>query len=172
MGGRWRGHVALEGGMAELDSSEIASRVEILDAVGKYAWYCDARLDSDDHARLGELAADLFTKDGVYKTLRADGSEHVCRGRDNIRDHFQERRDSWVAASEARGIKRYSRHHVSPLMIEFETPDKAHVRSYVAVIGIHGLYNWGRYLDTFVREPSGWKFAERIVHVEGGPGPN
>jgi hypothetical protein len=155
-----------------LDITEIASRLEILDVIGKYAWYCDARLESDDHARLAELAAGLFTEDGVYKTVRMDGSEQVCRGRENIRDHFGERRAGWVAASEARETKRYSRHHVTPLMIEFETPDRAHASSYVAIIGISGLYNWGRYLDTFVLESSGWKFAERIVHVEGGPGPS
>jgi hypothetical protein len=58
-------------------------------------------------------------------------------------------------------------HHVTSVLIGDVTTGSATVRSYYAVHTAIGLDHWGRYRDRVVEADGRWRFAERVVTVDG-----
>lgn len=136
-----------------MDLDELFAREQLRDLVARYTW-------SGDGGDADALAA-LFTSDGVL-----DVGEHGGRwsGRDVIRAELAAVADR-VAA---RGVRPGPvRHHVSNLLLEIDG-SHASARAYFVVFTAIGVDHWGRYRDRFVlNSDQRWRFAERIVRVDG-----
>lgn len=136
-----------------VELSELFIREAVRDLVARYT-------QAGDRGRLEDLAQ-LFARDGVL-----DVGDHGGRweGRTEI-----ERRLAAVAqrvAAEGSTPTRVQ-HHVSGMAITIETDSTAAAESYFAVHTAIGLDHWGRYRDRFTLTDGAWRFAERIVKVDG-----
>ena len=67
-----------------------------------------------------------------------------------------------------------SSHHVSNIEIDFDGPDDAdlrcHLYSWQRFIGYPGVrdrHRWARYVEKWVRTPSGWRQVELVYRVAG-----
>lgn len=58
------------------------------------------------------------------------------------------------------------RHHATGASIELDH-DHATAKSYFLVVSAQGIDHWGVYRDIITRVDGVWKFAERLVQVEG-----
>ncbi len=134
-----------------------ADRMALRDLVDTYAHHVD-RGDA-------EAVAALFTADGrLVSALHnaADGAPIVRRGRDAI------------AAALIAGLDRYvtTTHVVGGQVVTIDGDEATggtvclahHV--YDNVGGRRMLVMAVRYTDTFVRQPGGWAFAERQLHLD------
>jgi hypothetical protein len=62
------------------------------------------------------------------------------------------------------------RHHISGLVVDFESPTMANGAAYWLVLADDGLLGWGRYRDTFRKGSDGrWLFARRRVRADHRP---
>jgi hypothetical protein len=108
------------------------------------------------------LVADLFTVDGVMKSL-----ESIMIGRDSIQQGFQTRQDN---------AARMSRHVCTNALIDVLDHDTARGTVYLTLYrhdGVSGRSTsptqsptlLGEYRDEFRRTPLGWKFHRREIIV-------
>lgn len=136
--------------MSEADRHRLADRQEIADLLAEY---CRA-LDLMD---LDAIAA-VFTKDckveyGPEERLRSSGAAGVAKS--------LERMWRWARTS----------HHLSNVQIAFEGPNRARSVSYV--LAWHERPDgstatvMGQYHDRLVRDPQGWRIAERRMEMNG-----
>ena len=130
-----------------LQVSDLLAREAIRDLVVRYNSYGDSGLF--DHV----LA--LFTSDAV---LEIDGSAH--QGREEIRRVFSSVQEH---TSKPAGRPAYLRHCTSTHQIDLVDEGTATGRCYFFVLTDVGLDHWGRYLDDYRLESSGWRFARRRV---------
>lgn len=71
-----------------------------------------------------------------------------------------------------------SSHHLSNVELDFLGPDRARLRCYLyswqrfAGKGVPDRHRWARYVDTWVRTPTGWRLAELVYVVAGEIGPD
>ena len=130
---------------------ELEAREQIRDTIARYAHCVDG-------GRFDDLVA-LFTPDGV---LEVEG-EPAHRGRDAIRAFVTGTGRDLAAGTGAPRI----RHHVSNVLIETESPDRARARCYFLAVTDRGADHWGRYSDDLVRTDDGWRFAHRRVRTDG-----
>jgi 3-phenylpropionate/cinnamic acid dioxygenase small subunit len=130
---------------------ELEAREQIRDTIARYAHCVDG-------GRFDDLVA-LFTPDGV---LEVEG-EPAHRGRDAIRAFVTGTGRDLAAGTGAPRI----RHHVSNVLIETESPDRARARCYFLAVTDRGADHWGRYGDDLVRTDDGWRFAHRRVRTDG-----
>lgn len=135
-----------------MESWEIAARVGVQKAMTDYTRCVDT-------GRL-EALADLFTDEchydmgtGAPLTGRAD----IIRRGEQVRSMF---RNSPAFAGRVR-------HHVTPVSVEFDEPTRATAVSYFLTMGRHGPDHWGVYRDVLVTVNDRWRFARRVVTVEG-----
>lgn len=63
----------------------------------------------------------------------------------------------------------FLRHNVSSIEITSldEDAGTATVRAYFIVMGERGLDHWGTYADELAVEDGAWRFARRVVRIEG-----
>jgi hypothetical protein len=136
-------------------------RVEIQQLIARYAYALDTG------GRNGYDYADLFADDAVFVGMNQGATGRSYRGRDTL-------------ASLARGGSRnpnYVSHYITNVVLE-ATPEGAKGTEY-AIIGDFGANGsggtWthgGRYEDTYVKTPAGWRFKTRVFYAsEGGPDP-
>jgi hypothetical protein len=137
-------------------------RIEIQHLIARYAYALDTG------GRNGYDYADLFTADGVFVGMNQGPAGRSYRGRDTL-------------ASLARGGSRnpnYVSHFITNVVLQ-ATPDGAKGTEY-AIIGDFGANGstdgkWthgGRYEDTYVKTPDGWRFKTRVFYAsEGGADP-
>lgn len=107
---------------------------------------------------------DLFTEDAVYD----HGHGRVYVGRTRLAELF-----AAVNGNEA------TSHHLSNVMVTFSDADTAHSYSYVYAYHRRAgsgreVHLWGRYADTLVRTPNGWRISHRrlLAAAERGVDPD
>jgi len=68
----------------------------------------------------------------------------------------------------------YLRHNVSSIDVAELDADagRAHVRSYFIVMSRRGADHWGSYDDDVVLEDGAWRFARRVVRIDGRADPS
>lgn len=124
-------------------------RDAIRDLVARY----NANGDSGRFAAVREL----FIDDAVMTIV----GDRDYRGIDEIMSIFTGTKSS------TGGRLTHVRHFTSTHQIDLDGRDAASGRLYYAVLTDVGLDHWGRYVDSYVRTSSGWKFASRSVSVDG-----
>lgn len=109
--------------------------------------------DAIDRGDLDGLA-DYFT-DGVLRSPRGE-----ARGRDAVRRWYDD------VKLDARGLPG-TLHHLFGIDIAIAPArDVATATSFVTVIQHGRPILAGRYDDRFVRDDRGWRFAERVIHLD------
>jgi len=130
--------------------SGLADREAIRDLVVRYNSYGDA-------GRFGPLLA-LFADDAVMEL-----EDRVYRGITEITTIFtgtqQRLRD--------RDVPGYVRHFAATHQVDLFDEEHATGRLYFEVLSPVGLDHWGRYVDRYRRVDGNWRFAHRVVHVDG-----
>jgi SnoaL-like protein len=135
-----------------VDIWEVTARVEIQQTLTNYGRYVDSgRLD---------LLAELFTQSCHYDT--GDGAPLVDRAA--ILERGEELKAMFAAAENFGGRVR---HHLTPARIDFIEPSRAKATSYFLTVGKSGPDHWGVYRDELVLDAGTWRFARRVVTVEG-----
>jgi hypothetical protein len=130
---------------------EVAARVGIQATLSRYTRNVDT-------GRADQLAG-LFAENGVYDM----GGGIVAHGRAAIVPKVEELKTMFATAE---GFGRI-RHHTSSVAIEVESADTAKAMSYFCAFAAAGPDHWGTYRDVLVREDDVWRFASRIVTLEG-----
>lgn len=139
-----------------MDLSELVAREEIRSLLAAYTW-------AGDRGRIDELA-DLFCVHGALDVGPFGGR---WEGRSAIIAGLQAVMDRSTAAAPAGRSPSPVRHHVSSILITDVGGGRARVRSYFAVHTAVGLDHWGRYFDEVALELGHWRFAQRMVVVDG-----
>lgn len=118
-----------------------------------YGWY----YDEDDIDGM----ASCFAEDAV---LRGGAGQVTATGRSAIREFFDGRREV------RRQSRQQTRHVISNVLIENETPDSADVLCYLVLAvtedGGSCSLKGGWYRDRMVREGATWRFKERTINVD------
>lgn len=130
---------------------ELAARESIRDLVARY----NANGDAGRFAQVRELFSAEATMD--------IGDGRVYRGRDEVMTIFTRTKEGTGATS---GLT-HVRHTTSTHQIDLVDPHSATGRLYFAVLTDVGLDHWGRYVDRYLVEDDRWKFASRVVTVDG-----
>lgn len=137
---RWRDHVAIR------------------DLAARYNLYGDT-------GRLEDSAA-LFTPDGVLQ-YRECRDVVTCTGRAEIIAFFDSVKQQWLAESAQAGTSPRVFHSLVTHVIDVVDDDHATGVAYVTVIRQHGVTEWGRYSDEYVRRDGAWYLSVRRATVEG-----
>lgn len=140
-----------------METWELMAREQIRDLIARYTW-------AGDRGRIPELI-DLFLLEGVLDVGshggRWDGRAAIEQGlRSVVSRSADATSDDGVTGGPVH-------HHVSSVLISDLTEARATVRSYYAVHTQVGLDHWGRYRDAVSNTGAGWRFAERVVTVDG-----
>ena len=138
-----------------LDLEQVLARESIRDLVARYN-------SLGDRGRSADVAA-LFAPDGV---LSFDASDETSRSEG--RPEIEARLDAFKAdfAERLNGPSRLY-HSVSTHVIDIVDDTHATGRAYVTVLSDSGLFEWGQYVDSYVRLPEGWRFAARTARRFG-----
>ena len=136
--------------MSTLTLAELAAREEIRQLISRY---CVAA----DRGNLDQVAG-LFAADGH---IDFRGEKHV--GAEGIAAMFAE------SGRRLRGNMPPGRllHTVSTTDIELSGAGTARATSYFTVFSGAGADHWGRYRDELVLEGGQWRFAARVITVDG-----
>ena len=130
---------------------EVIARESIRDLVARY----NANGDTGRFAQVREL----FSPDATMDI----GDGRVYRGLDEVMTIFTSTKEGTGAAA---GLT-HVRHTTSTHQIDLVDETSASGRLYFAVLTDIGLDHWGRYVDRYVVEDGRWKFASRVVSVDG-----
>ena len=129
---------------------QLIDKDHIIDLVHQYSYYVDHRLYDE--------VVELFTEDCVVDY--GPGMAPV-RSRARLRQMFGHPDAAFAATS----------HHNANVLVTFEGPDRASVRT--SVYAWHQRSDgstprlWGYYYDSVVRLPEGWRIAERQLRTLG-----
>lgn len=135
-----------------MNTAELIARESIRDLVARYNALGD-RGRSDEVAALFAPEGTL-TFDAVDDESRSTGREEITARLEAFKADFAER------LSRSSGPGRLF-HGVTTHVIEVVDDVHATGRSYVTVLSDDGLFEWGQYLDEYVRIDEGWRFASR-----------
>lgn len=134
--------------------TDLEARVAALEAKDEVraavAAYCTA---NDKRTALDELL-DLFTEDAVMHNAAG-----VHTGRDAIAAYYAAFFDGSVT---------FARHHVLNQVVTLIEPGVAtHDSYFIAFLGKGGVSRmvFGRYADTLVKTPDGWKYRKKVNDV-------
>lgn len=130
--------------------ARLMAKDEIVDLVHRYSYYVDHRLYDE--------VVELFTEDCVVDF----GPEYpTLRSRADLRRMFGHPEGAFATTS----------HHNANVLVTFEGPDRASVRT--SVYAWHRRFDgttprlWGYYHDSVVRLAGGWRIAERQLRALG-----
>lgn len=131
---------------------ELVEREAILEVLYSYCYYVDAN-------KVHDVVA-LFTEDCVFDW----GHARAARGHSGIAE-LMSALNVWSATS----------HHLSNVLISFGNDRTAAASSYVYAwhqVRATGQEQrlWGRYEDSLVRGPDGWRIRERRLRAAGESG--
>jgi SnoaL-like domain len=115
-----------------------------------------------DRART-EQCAGLFTPDGVLRIVGGAYDGLVHDGAPAIKDYLASVAGDLVEV----GMTEIHRHHVAPAHIEFLGKDIARAESCFHAVRASGPDHWGVYRDRLVLVDGEWRFAERVIRIEG-----
>ena len=136
-----------------MDVPELVAREAIRDLVAAY-------VHAADRGRFAEVAA-LFGTDGVLelpdgRTAEGPAIVDFLRGTGTELEHATAK--PWV------------RHHVTSHRIQLLDPAHAEGHAYYFVVTERGPDHWGRYHDRYEFVDGAWRFARRVVRLDGyGP---
>jgi hypothetical protein len=130
---------------------ELEAREQVRDTVIRYAHCADS-------GRFTELA-ELFAADGVLEVA----GELPHAGRDAILAFLTGTGRDLATATATPLI----RHHVSNVLIDFESSERARASSYFFVVTERGPDHWGRYRDRLTRTGDRWLFSHRTARTDG-----
>lgn len=135
-----------------MESWEVAARVAVHKTMTDYTHCVDT----------GSLAAlaELFTQQCYYDM----GTGAPVTDRDEIEQRAEQARAMFRDSPSFGGRVR---HHVTPVSIEFTDERRATAVSYFLTMGRYGPDHWGVYCDVLVMVDGQWRFARRVVTVEG-----
>lgn len=130
--------------------ARLIAKDEIIDLVHRYSYCVDHRLYDE--------VVELFTEDCEVDY----GPEfRTMRSRSDLRRMFGSPEEIFASTS----------HHNANVLVTFEDPDHASVRT--SVYAWHKRSDgvtprlWGYYHDSVVRLPDGWRIAERRLRILG-----
>ncbi len=141
-----------------MDLTEVLAREAIRDLVVRYN-------STSDSGRFDELFA-LFAPDAVMETGERGDVLRSFVGLESITTIFTGVRQHMQGQAEPASM-RYIRHFTTTHQIDVIDDNQAKGRVYFAVLLPHGLDHWGRYVDGYVRIAGEWRFARRVVTVDG-----
>jgi hypothetical protein len=139
--------------MTEADSCDgTPQTLAVVRTLNEYCYAVDAR-DV-------EAAVRLFDEECEFDW----GFGRIARGRDGVRDLLGSL-SRWDATS----------HHLTNVIVEFDTPTTARARSYVyawhRVAGTGDVEQlWGQYHDQLRASEAGWRFTRRRLRAAGEQG--
>ena len=137
----------------ESDAAAIGRLIDkdqIIDLVHQYSYFVDHGLYDD--------VVELFTEDCVVDYGPGIAPVH---SRARLRQMFRHPGRGFAATS----------HHNANVLVKFDDADRASVRT--SVYAWHKRTDggtpqlWGYYHDTVVRDPEGWRIANRQLRVQG-----
>jgi len=140
----------------ETDAAAIGRLIdkdEIIDLVHQYSYFVDHGLYD---------AVELFTEDCIVDY--GPGIASPVHSRSRLRQMFGHPEGGFAATS----------HHNANVLVKFDDADRASVRT--SVYAWHMRTDggtpqlWGYYHDTVVRDPEGWRIANRQLRVLGVEG--
>jgi hypothetical protein len=136
-----------------MSPEEVAARVAIGDLMHTYAFLVDTH-------KYGELAQ-LFTDDGAI----TDSNVGTFTGPSEIVRFFTEATqtplpDGWPQP-------RLMRHHLTSCGVRMTSDQAATCDAYFVARTDTRADHWGRYRDKVTLTTSGWRFASRLLVVEG-----
>lgn len=141
-------------------NDDAAAREAIRDLVARYNAYGDG-------GRFEHLLG-LFAPDAVMELRRRGDDDHRRHeGLPAIEAIFTGVRDLVRGEAGAAAPPAYVRHFTATHQIDLVDGEHATGRVYFQVLTDAGLDHWGRYVDRYVRLAGRWRFAERVVTVEG-----
>jgi SnoaL-like protein len=140
-----------------MDDWEVAARIGVQATLADYAHLVDT-------GRL-EAVAELFTESCHYDMYGGDTSKGMpLTDRAAIVAHAQQVRGMFDGNPNFSGLVR---HHMTPASVQFPDASQATAASYFLTLGRSGPDHWGRYRDVLVEDGGRWRFARRVVTVEG-----
>ncbi len=146
-----------------MDIWELTAREQIRDLLARYTW-------AGDRGQVDAMAA-LFTANGVLDVGdhggRWVGPPAIAAGLRAVVERFARAAAATDGGPSSVDTVGALRHHVSSVLIQEVSGSGAAVRSCFAVYGPAGLDHWGRYIDRLKLEIGRWRFAERVVVVDG-----
>lgn len=104
--------------------------------------------------------AGLFALDGVLETSGGGSFE----GRANIATYIAARQ---AARATHDSRLNQTRHHLASVYIFDVEGDRARANSYFQVLTPYGCDHWGSYRDELVHVDGEWRFARRVVTIDG-----
>jgi 3-phenylpropionate/cinnamic acid dioxygenase small subunit len=131
----------------------------IRDLVARYNSY-------GDHGKF-DLLFELFVPEAVMEIRSFDGSTTRYEGLDEIKTIFTGTRERLQGETAESASPSYLRHFTTTHQIDLGQEGQASGRLYFQALMPHGLDHWGRYRDRYVVAEGRWRFAERIVRVDG-----
>jgi hypothetical protein len=149
-----------------MELSELVARESIRDCIAHWNYHGDAR-------QMDEMVL-VLAPDVEFQAVDGD----VLHGRAAVLDFLtgvRPRRDDASDPRPAPNAGRYLpaetkpsiRHFTSNPRIALESPTRAHVRTYYAVLSSFGLDHWGRYIDEFGVVDGEWLITKRVVTTDG-----
>lgn len=136
-----------------MDMWELIAREEIRGLVAAYNSH-------GDRGRFEETLA-LFSPTALMVTPFGE-----YRGLDEIRGVFTGAQEQTADTPPPAG-RPHVRHHTSTHHIDVVDEHYATGRCYFAVLTPIGLDHWGHYVDEYIRADGPWRFASRLVRVDG-----
>jgi hypothetical protein len=131
-----------------MEAWEPGAREAIRELVARYTHFGDG-------GRIKEMT-ELFEPDAVVDAVGTG----TFTGHEAIAGFYGGLADGTVADPEVT----YIRHHVSNLIISFDSPTEATGAAYWLVVNDHGPSRWGRYRDSYRQGPDQeWRFTRRQI---------
>jgi hypothetical protein len=137
----------------DLAAHEVAARVAIGDLLHTYAFLVDTHKYDD--------LAQLFTEDGTI----TDANVGTFTGPHEIVRFFSEA--SQIPLPEGWPQPRLMRHHLTSTRVRLADEPTATCDAYFVAMTDTRADHWGRYRDSVTLTPAGWRFATRLLVVEG-----
>jgi hypothetical protein len=137
-----------------IEPAELAIREAVRDTLARYN-------HAGDRGRLEELAAQ-FTPEGILEIHGGElleGRAAIIAGLGGVMRRAND-------GATPGGPPPLIRHHVSSVLINDVTPERAEAYSYFAVLTRDGLDHWGRYRDVLVPCEGRWLLAHRRVRTD------
>lgn len=135
-----------------MNEVELRASEEIRNLLSQYHFY-------GDQGMAGEYSS-LFAEDGVLET----SGSGTFTGRTVIADYLAARHDARLTIDTQLN---QSRHHLASVYVYEIDGNTARAHSYFQVLTPLGRDHWGSYKDQLIKVGDEWKFARRLVTIDG-----
>jgi hypothetical protein len=135
-----------------MDEESYRASEEIRNLLSEYHFFGDQGMATE--------YSELFAPEGVLETSGSGNFE----GRAVIAEYLAGRHQARTALD---GRLNQSRHHLASVYVYDVHDDEARAHSYFQVLTPYGRDHWGSYRDQLVRIEGRWRFARRVVTIDG-----